>query len=65
MSLRFETTAEDVRNVSKCDEPVAFVLWHNRLFLAAEIHRRYRPHRPLYALISASKDGALLTAFFA
>lgn len=65
MTLRFETTAEDVRNYSKCDEPVAFVLWHNRLFLATEIHRRYRPHRPLYALISASKDGALLTAFFA
>lgn len=64
-TLRFETTDEDVRNYSKCDEPVAFVLWHNRLFLATEIHRRYRPHRPLYALISASKDGALLTAFFA
>ncbi|ACB75428.1 lysophospholipid acyltransferase family protein [Opitutus terrae] len=65
MSLRFETTSEDVRNCAKCDVPVAFVLWHNRLFLASEIHRRYRPHRPLYALISASKDGALLTAFFA
>jgi lysophospholipid acyltransferase (LPLAT)-like uncharacterized protein len=65
MSLHFETTPEDVRNCSKCDVPVAFVLWHNRLFLASEIHRRYRRHRPLYALISASKDGALLTAFFA
>lgn len=57
-------TPEDIRNASKCDVPVAFVLWHNRLFLASEIHRRFRPHRPLYALISASKDGALLTAFF-
>ena len=65
MTLRFETTDADVRNYSKCDEPVAFVLWHNRLFLATEIHRRYRPHRPLHALISASKDGAWLTTFFA
>ena len=64
MSLRFETTPADVRNCSKDDVPVAFVLWHNRLFLASEVHRRYRAHRPLYALISASKDGALLTAFF-
>lgn len=64
MSLRFETTPEDVRNASKCDQPVAYVLWHNRLFLASEIHRRYRGGRPLYALISASKDGAWLTAFF-
>lgn len=64
-SLRFDMTPEDVRNCSKCDEPVAFVLWHNRLFLASEVHRRFRSHRPLYALISASKDGALLTTFFA
>lgn len=65
MSLRFEMTPEDVRNCAKCDEPVAFILWHNRLFLASEIHRRFRPQRPLHALISASKDGAWLTAFFA
>jgi lysophospholipid acyltransferase (LPLAT)-like uncharacterized protein len=65
MSLRFDSTPEDVRNMSKSDVPVAFVLWHNRLFLASEIHRRYRPTRPLYALISASKDGAWLEAFFA
>ena len=64
MSLRFDSTHEDERNMSKCDVPVAFVLWHNRLFLASEIHRRYRPTRPLYALISASKDGAWLEAFF-
>ena len=64
-TLRFDTTPEDVRNYSKRDVPVAFVLWHNRLFLASEIYRRYRVGRPLYALISASKDGAWLTAFFA
>lgn len=64
MTLRFEAAPEDVRNMSKCDVPVAFVLWHNRLFLASEIHRRYRPTRLLYALISASKDGAWLEAFF-
>ena len=46
------------------DEPVAIVLWHNRLFLAAEIVRRFRVGRPAYALVSASQDGAWLTAFF-
>ena len=64
-SLRFIASEETIRNCSKCDEPVAFVLWHNRLFLASEIHRRYRPQRPLYALISPSKDGAFLDLFFA
>ena len=63
-SLRFELTEEDRRNITKNDEPLSIVLWHNRLFLAAEIVRRYR-RRPAYALVSASQDGAWLAAFFA
>ncbi len=43
---------------------MAITLWHNRLFLGAEIFRRFRTRRPTYALISASKDGAWLEAFF-
>ncbi|MEX2045235.1 MAG: lysophospholipid acyltransferase family protein [Opitutus sp.] len=65
MSLRFETAPEDLRNYMKKDEPVAIILWHNRLFLAAEIVRRFRQGRPAHALVSASQDGAWLTAFFA
>lgn len=64
MSLRFDTSPEDLRNYTKRDEPIAMVLWHNRLFLAAEILRRYRRPRPAYALVSASSDGAWLAAFF-
>ncbi len=63
-SLRFETTAESLAAVTKGDEAVAFVLWHNRLFLVSEIHRRYRHGRKVYGLVSASKDGAWLDAFF-
>ena len=63
-SLRFEASDEDLRAYTKKDEPVAMVLWHNRLFLSAEIVRRYRGGRPAYALVSASQDGAWLTAFF-
>lgn len=63
-TLRLEASADDLRNYTKNDEPVAIVLWHNRLFLAAEIVRRYRKGRPAYALVSASQDGAWLTAFF-
>ena len=64
MSLRFEVSPEDLSNYTKKDEPVAIVLWHNRLFLAAEIVRRFRQGRPAYALVSASQDGAWLSAFF-
>lgn len=63
-SVRFETTPRSRENLQKIDEPVAFVLWHNRLFLVAEIFRRYRQGRPVYGLVSASKDGAWLDAFF-
>lgn len=64
-SLRFDTAPDDLRHYTKKDVPVAIVLWHNRLFLAAEIVRRFRAGRPAYALVSASQDGAWLTAFFA
>jgi hypothetical protein len=42
------------------DQPVIFCLWHNRLAISMLVHRRYP--RKLAALVSASKDGALLAA---
>jgi lysophospholipid acyltransferase (LPLAT)-like uncharacterized protein len=63
-TLRLELTAESRANLEHHGAaPVAFVMWHNRLFLAAEIFRRFR-RRPVCALISTSRDGAWLTAFF-
>jgi lysophospholipid acyltransferase (LPLAT)-like uncharacterized protein len=41
-------------------KPVIFCLWHNRLAISMVVHRRYP--RKLGALVSASKDGALLAA---
>ena len=63
-SLRFEISAEDRARMETSGEAVAFLLWHNRLFLVPECYRRYRRGRPLYALISASGDGAWLSALF-
>jgi lysophospholipid acyltransferase (LPLAT)-like uncharacterized protein len=63
-TLRFELGPEDREAFNCWDRPVALVVWHNRLFLAAEIIRRCRRGRPFYGLISASKDGAWLAAFF-
>lgn len=62
-SLRFEVSEEDRKHVERHDVPVGIVIWHNRLFMASEIFRRYRK-REIVALISASGDGAWLTAFF-
>ena len=63
-SLRFELSPESLEAITKKDTPLAFILWHNRLFLAGEIFKRYRRGRTLCALVSASKDGAWLAAFF-
>lgn len=47
-------------------QPVIFCVWHNRLALSMAIHREWpqkkQPQRRLAALVSASKDGALLAA---
>ncbi len=63
-TLRFETSPQTLALLKKTDEPLAIILWHNRLFLGSEIFRRYRNGRPIYCLISASKDGAWLDAYF-
>ena len=43
------------------DHPrVIFCIWHNRLAFSMIVHRKFP--RPLTALVSASKDGAMLAA---
>lgn len=63
-TLRYEVDAETAKRLSKSDVPAAIVLWHNRLFLSPEFFRRFRVQREVHALVSASKDGAWLAAFY-
>jgi len=63
-TLRFEGDAATFERLAKSDEPVALVLWHNRLFVSAEYFRRFRTRRPVAGLVSASQDGAWLAAFY-
>jgi lysophospholipid acyltransferase (LPLAT)-like uncharacterized protein len=63
-TLRLEIDPEERRTFETNTGPVAFVLWHNRLFLVPEFYRRYRGGRPVYGLVSASRDGAWLAALF-
>ena len=64
-SLRVTLSPASRDLITAHDRPALFVLWHNRLFIAAHIARRFRDRRPLHCLISTSKDGAWLSAFFA
>jgi hypothetical protein len=63
-TLRMTADYETLRRLTYSDQPAAIVLWHNRLFLSAEIFARYRTRRHVYGLVSASKDGAWLAAFY-
>ncbi len=63
-SLRITLSDASRQLLVEVSEPTLFVLWHNRLFVAAELCRRFRSGRPIHSLISASKDGAWLAAFF-
>ncbi|MFT3829819.1 MAG: lysophospholipid acyltransferase family protein [Opitutaceae bacterium] len=64
-TLRFELDATTRAALSREAGPTVFTLWHNRLFVTAEIFRRFRNGKRIFALVSASKDGAWLAAFFA
>ena len=46
--------------VTPDDPRVIFCIWHNRLAFSMIVHRKFP--RPLTALVSASKDGAMLAA---
>ena len=63
-TLRLDADPTTRHLLGRADCAVVFTLWHNRLFIAAELYRRFRHGKRLFALVSASKDGAWLAAFF-
>lgn len=63
-SVRVTITGEAASVLAQVGGPAVFLLWHNRLFMAARLHRQTRPGRRFYGLVSASRDGAWLAAFF-
>lgn len=64
-TLRVDSTLDGVRELHQGGVPVAVLMWHNRLFMVPWLARVVWPaHRPVYALVSASRDGANLSKFF-
>ena len=59
-TLRFRWQDQSGLEDTLSKQPVIFCLWHNRLAISMVVHRRF-PRR-LAALVSASRDGALLAA---
>ena len=64
-SIRFNFVCKSANDeIKSLEEPVIITLWHNRLFLAGEWQRRFRGNRKCFGLISGSRDGAWLEAFY-
>ena len=55
--------SSNFKSPSDGDSPVIIMLWHERLFISPLIAQKF-VHRPISALISTSRDGGWLVAFF-
>lgn len=62
-TIRIAISDEDRVRLEDTDGATLLLIWHNRLFMASEIYRRFRKPKTLHSLISASRDGAWLSAF--
>jgi lysophospholipid acyltransferase (LPLAT)-like uncharacterized protein len=67
MTLRFQWDSHSSHLREEFEGPAVYCIWHNRLILCMEAYHRGKPSIPahgeaLAALVSASRDGALLAA---
>ncbi|MCG8527729.1 MAG: DUF374 domain-containing protein [Opitutales bacterium] len=64
VTVRIRISKENLERLRGDDSPTLFLFWHNHLFSASKIKRLVASDRRMYALVSASKDGAWLDALF-
>lgn len=64
MTLRMDGDPSVAKTIAEEKGPIIVCFWHNRLIISPELRRRYRAFKPMNGLVSASKDGAWLVAFF-
>ena len=62
-TIRFKYTKKTDAVVHN-DRRMICLAWHNRIFFLTPLKRIFRKNVPMTGLVSASRDGAYLTAFF-
>ncbi len=62
-TVRLETSDDGARKMS-APEKLVGVAWHSRIFFLSMCKYYYRDKIPMNGLVSASRDGAYLCAFF-
>jgi len=63
-TIRLDIDARSLACATYHEEPVVIIMWHSTLFMAPIAYKRFRTKRPVFALISASRDGGELAYFF-
>lgn len=63
-TIRLDFSEEDIHAMKAQTPPFVCMMWHNRLFAIGEAYKRVMYGRKLVCLVSASKDGAWLSALF-
>lgn len=63
-TLKFKVPKAHLERMQALQEPAVFILWHNRLFCAAFLAKKWLKKIKMAGLVSASKDGAWLAALF-
>jgi lysophospholipid acyltransferase (LPLAT)-like uncharacterized protein len=63
LSLRYRAHEGELAALADCSVPSVLVIWHNRILLSPKMRWKYRPTRRIYAAISSSRDGSLISAF--
>jgi lysophospholipid acyltransferase (LPLAT)-like uncharacterized protein len=62
-TLRYRVSEPDRTALLDASVPTVLVIWHNRILTSPGIRRNFRNKRRISAIISASRDGALISAF--
>ena len=63
-TLRVDISADSRQVLCSNDSPAILLIWHNRIAFTSYIKTRFRNKFPIYALVSPSKDGSILSGFF-
>lgn len=64
MTLRIHVAPGEIATYQAVKGGRLIIFWHNRVLISADLHRRFSKPRKMNGIISASKDGSWLAAFF-
>jgi len=63
LTIRLRISDEELALFRPDDVACIFVQWHNRVIISPALVHKFSPHRKVHAMVSVSRDGALIARF--